>query len=172
MLILGEMSQLVSRRRLTIILPSLELYIKLTFLFGFCCVPRDVTEGCCKSGWEDSTNLADHGYRFCNYQAERMDFGGAVQRCQDNDMEQCDFRQMQESQAGICSRGYSRQIDRLPIYYHWTTSSCSVQVKVTNNGEIAIVHDPGKYKGVATGGLCGKNCQLTHTNSTLAASSS
>jgi hypothetical protein len=100
-----------------------------------------------------------------------MDFGGAVERCQANGMEQCDFKQMQTYQAGVCSKAYNWQIDRLPLYYHWTTSSCSVQVKVTNEGEIAIVHDPGECKGVGTSCLNGKKCQLTHSNSTLVISS-
>jgi hypothetical protein len=141
-LIPGETLPLVSSSFLNCLELHILNYITLLGFLGY--VSRDVTEGCCKSGWEDSTNLADHGYRFCNYQGERMHFDGAVERCQDNGMEQCDFRQMQKHQAGACSKGYDWQLDRLPLYYHWTTSSCSVQVKVTNKGEIAIVHDPGK----------------------------
>ena len=39
--------------------------------------------------------------------------------------------------------------------YHWTTASCSIQVKVQSDGKLAIVHDPEKTTLAGWGKVAG-----------------
>jgi uncharacterized protein (DUF1501 family) len=66
-----------------------------------------------------------------------MSFSSAEQRCQMNGKQQCDDRRTRPWVAGVCAKGFTRD-----IYYQWSTASCFLQVKVDPSGDIAIVHDP------------------------------
>ena len=93
---------------------------------AMCANPKELVaaEACCERG---SLTASER----CEYANERVSFISAEKRCQAQGKDLCDFV---PGVTSACS----------PTGYHWTTGSCKVSVKISNDkGKIAVVHQPG-----------------------------
>ena len=86
------------------------------------------TEMCCQG--------SNHGFRFCNYQGERMRYDSAVDRCKENGMVQCN--PMRLSNGGRCSEDVKND-----VWSSWTSVGCATRAKISfETGHIGRVDYP------------------------------
>jgi len=88
------------------------------------------SEACCEGQHDTRAERFPHYL----YDQERVKFSTAGQRCQlmVPPKVTCDFTDIEG-------------IDHSKKGYHWTTDSCSIQVKVNDVGQVALVYDPESY---------------------------
>eukprot|EP00538_Stauroneis_constricta_P006056 CAMPEP_0119562960 /NCGR_PEP_ID=MMETSP1352-20130426/22092_1 /TAXON_ID=265584 /ORGANISM="Stauroneis constricta, Strain CCMP1120" /LENGTH=2119 /DNA_ID=CAMNT_0007611481 /DNA_START=203 /DNA_END=6559 /DNA_ORIENTATION=- len=109
-----------------------------------CADPRTqvAQENCCEQSVLDSVAVPRSSMN-CAYNGERMAFETSESRCEEIGLVACDISYVQPRTAGICGKDTVARSQGLPYSYHWTIGSCSIQVKVNREGEVAIVHNPG-----------------------------
>ena len=78
---------------------------------------------CCNPGWEDSWDVNDHGFRYCNYHAERVRYDTAVDRCAAQGKVQCNPLRLA---GGGCAYDVSRK-----VWSSWSSADCSTQAKIS-----------------------------------------
>ena len=90
-----------------------------------CADPRRyiATEMCCNPGWEDSWDVNDHGFRYCNYHAERVRYDAAVSRCEEQGKVQCNPLRLA---GGACAYDVSRK-----VWSSWSSAGCSTRAKLS-----------------------------------------
>mmetsp|Transcript_19333 Transcript_19333/g.27328 ORF Transcript_19333/g.27328 Transcript_19333/m.27328 type:complete len:1758 (+) Transcript_19333:76-5349(+) len=120
-------------------------------VYNFMCADprRDVAvEACCNLPL-NSDQTQRWPFKNCVYNGERMTYSKARERCTETNRITCDFGRFRLWEAGICAEGGNlrewRRDTRLYEFFHWTDTPCSLQVKVNQEGHIAIVHNPGSY---------------------------
>ena len=115
------------------------------FNYAMCANPKlaVASEICC-----GVNGLANHvAGRPCKYVGERMTFDMNVQRCTDNGGFACDPDYFGPNEFNCpndkCCRFFRSYRPRPELNpFHWTTSSCNLQIKVDTDGAVAIIHDP------------------------------
>ena len=85
--------------------------------------------------------------RPCQYVGERVTFNRNVQRCIDNGGFACDPDYFKPNDVNCpndkCCRFFRSYRIRPEINpFHWTSSSCNLNLKVDTDGTVAIIHDP------------------------------
>ena len=87
------------------------------------------------------------------YRGERLTYKGNEDRCNDWGKEVCDPSRIGPSRgwSGQCLHHQScKDVMKSDFFlkdfnsYHWTTESCSIQVKIQTDGLIAVVHAPNE----------------------------
>jgi len=108
-----------------------------------CADPRQAvaSENCCYEALIDNVPVP-FGSMNCKYNGERIKFETHEQRCNSIGMVDCDLARMTVGRSGICSKDIDRMQQRRFLMYRWSRGSCSIQIKVAENGNIAVVHNP------------------------------
>lgn len=98
-------------------------------------------ESCCRRDRYDEVKMAmmESGVTYL-YEAERMTYDTARERCIDYGKDLCVFRSVSASPND----------DDFRKGYHWTNQDCMILMKVNPDGHVAIVHDIDTFDNDAT----------------------
>jgi uncharacterized protein (DUF1501 family) len=87
------------------------------------------SEACC----EGQHDLVAERYTDYVYDQERVTYPTAGSRCSAMGLVSCDFNSIEG-------------IENYQKGYHWTTDGCKIQVKVSYEGQVALVYEPETYQ--------------------------
>ena len=94
-------------------------------------------------GWQDLESERDrfdyrkHGYKFCEYNGERLSWADGNQRCTDYGKEACTSVSF-HIDSGLPGEYCSLDVHK--AFYSWTQNDCTLEVKLSGQSEIAVVH--------------------------------
>jgi len=133
---------------------SVKVFAGYGYFVAMCADKRlpSASSTCCGSYSDRDVGPGNWADILCEYRGERLTHEGNTNRCADWGRTICDPQRIgsYSGRRGQCLHHQCCEDDNAQTQYlennqyHWTTSVCNIQVKISSDGLIAVVHDPEK----------------------------